>query len=69
MRVYGGPGRDDANDLGFAIADHFAATPDSADGATMIDNAPPLRAAVSCFHQVFIGSGGLQLQHDPCARR
>ena len=41
---------------GFIAAEAFGVSPDKPPG-TPIDNAPPLREAISCFHQVFIGSG------------
>ena len=43
-----------ARTTGFVSADQFGAVPD---GLTVIDNAPKLRGAVSCFPQVFIASG------------
>lgn len=43
---------------GFVDAVAFGAVPDGAPAADpFADNAPALRAAVSCYHQVFIGSG------------
>ena len=41
---------------GFIAAEAFGVSPDKPPG-TPIDNAPPLREAISCFHQVFIGPG------------
>ena len=41
---------------GFIAAEAFGVSPDKPPG-TPIDNAPPLREAISCFHQVFIPAG------------